>query len=241
MLELIILLISIAIILYLIYNQDTEHFDNLISCPDSRYKQYLREKDGKIICYIGDEYSVIYEQCILNGSDHKIKQCRSSILEKYDKNRIDFCPKSLQNYFENDEIKGCTSGKLNASLNGPENINADKCIIYKTDISNITNKTNFNAYDSCINRKMKDEALQKYEGTYDISITRLSDNKPSLIEVKINTDTGAHISYTKDSLARYIDVVSPNWNNKDNFLKTNCMVTEVAKQQYIDSNLGTCT
>lgn len=227
MLELTILLISIVIVMYYIYNQDTESFNNITSCP-TLYKQYVRA-DGKIICYLGTDYSVTDPQCILNGTDNKIQNCAVMIESENKQIAKTLCPTSLSTYFNQNNIKFCAPlGSTYKSTN--------KCIIYDTDT------LNYNSIDSCANRILKDKALSTFKGNnYEIKVVKLSQNDPALIEVKIKKNTGSYIAYTRESAKRYVEIVDPNMINKNEFIEKSCQIAEVAQEQYIKMNKPTCT
>ena len=229
MLELTILLISIVIVMYYIYNQDnqyTESFDDITSCPPL-YNQHLRA-DGKIICYLGTDYSVTDPQCILNGTDSKIQNC-AVMIESENKKLGKRCPRSLPKYFDKNNQKGCVPLRSTYT-------STNKCIIYDT------NKLNYNSIDSCANRILKDNALKAFKGdNYKINVVTLSNNTPALIEVKIIKNTGSLIAYTRESVQRYIEIVMPNMINKKEFIEKSCKIAEVAKEQYITMDKSTCS
>lgn len=235
MLELFVLLISIIILIYMINKNIIENYDDyhLVSCP-SNYN-LLYKDNGDMICYVNDlgDDTVIANncisntQCILNGNGTAdVPNCVDAIMERYKQESIKFCPPSLQNYFEG-TVKGCTSGSLNNTLDGPRTTTQPLCKIYSTLDLNAKSK------DSCYNRKLLDEAKCFGENCVK-TIIQMRKNEPVLVEIRF-TDTNRMVrsAYTRKSIINYLNILIPDWKNmKIIDLYKNPLVAEVAKEYY---------
>jgi len=235
MLELIVLLISTIVVICLIYyNQrdNMENFDNyyLSSCPFDYKSIYT---NGNIICCNGEIVAnkcISDIQCMLNGKGTTdTPNCVTAILEDYAQKGKKLCPPSFS-YFEDKshDVKGCTNGKLNDTLNGPINDAQQTCKIYKSDELNHISK------DSCYNQKMMDEA-SCFGDNCTKQIIQPIPNKPVLIGIGFTDNMGIYkITYTRKSAENYLKALP---DIKDFDLSRNINIAEVAKAYYIDRTM----
>jgi hypothetical protein len=248
MLELTVLLFSIAILLLIIYYNDTqsnmislETFQNqnqnqyLSSCP-SGYKTFY-DSTGDIVCCDGD---IVANRCI---GDNKCKlsgkgtpdmpNCVDLLLKTYTDKSKSQCPNSMSTYFEDKskKIKGCTQGELNDTLNAPKHTSQPVCNIYSTFDENRLSK------DSCYNYKMLDN-VQCFGNNCTKEIVQPNQNAPPLVSVGFTDNSGMHrVAYTKQSMENYLDATNPSWRNQGMDLSKNINIVEVAKAYYIDRTM----
>jgi hypothetical protein len=244
MLELTVLLISIAIILVVLYIKDNankpqieESFDNyyLSSCP-SGYKTFYNN-DGNIVCCDGEVVSnrcLSDNQCTLSGKGTPdIPNCVQSIIRMYVEKGKNQCPLSMTTYFEDNgrNIKGCTAGRLNETLSSPQFPTQPTCSIYDTLDKNRLSK------NSCFNQKQLDMA-QCFGNNCTKAIIQPVLTAPPLISIGFTDDLGMHrVTYTRQSLENFLDVTNPNYREKGLDLSANIVVAEVAKAYYVDKTM----
>jgi hypothetical protein len=240
MLELTVLIISIIIIIAVIYYKQgsvTEKFENyyLSACP-SGYKSFY-DKNGDIICCDGNivgNRCVGDLQCTLNGKGTEdMPNCVGAILKEYREKGKTQCPSSMSSYYEDKSrnIKGCTNGGYNDTLNGPRTANQATCKIYSSEDDNKFK------IDSCYNKKMLDEAVCFGNNCTKQMIQPIK-NKPVLIGIGFSDNTGMFkMAYTRKSIIAYLDSAWPQWRNGGFNLDKNLNVAEVAKAYYVDRTM----
>jgi hypothetical protein len=173
-------------------------------------------------------------QCTLTGpGTPDIPNCTSIILDSYKAKSKQYCTKSMPQYFENKpkQIRGCTSGSLNDTLDGPRNTSQPMCGIYPLDSENKTMK------NSCYIQKQID-AVECFGANCTKDAVQPVPNAPLLIRVGFTDETGIHrTAYSKESLINYLNHVNPSWRssklNIDKFIEN----AEVAKAFYIDRTM----
>jgi hypothetical protein len=244
MLELTVLLISITIILVVLYIKDNankpqieESFENyyLSSCP-SGYKT-IYANDGNIVCCDGEVVAnkcLSDNQCTLNGKGTPdTPNCVQAILKMYAEKGQNQCPSSMPTYFEDraHNVKACTAGRLNDTLNSPQFPNQPACIIYDTwDKNNLSN-------NSCYNQKQLD-MTQCFGSNCTKELSQPIPTAPPLVAIGFTDNTGMHrVAYTRQSLENFLDVSNPNWRNQGMDLSVNINVAEVAKAYYVDKTM----
>jgi len=248
MLELYILIISILIIIAALYYRNTinekgqlansvETFENyyLSSCP-AGFKSFYNS-DGNIICCDGDVIAnkcLGENQCTLSGKGTSdMPKCVDYILDLYQNKSKDQCPNSLPSYFENKatKVKGCTSGSLNDTLNGPKFSSQQKCTIYSTFDENRLSK------DSCYNQKQLD-LVPCFGNNCTKELVQPISTAPPLAAIGFTDNSGMHrIAYTQQSMENFLDVSNPNWKNQGMDLSKNINIAEVAKAYYVDRTM----
>jgi hypothetical protein len=241
MLELTVLIISIIIIIGVIYykqNNVTETFENyyLSACPGG-YKSFY-DKNGDTVCCNGNIVAnrcVGDLQCTLNGKGTEdMPNCVSAILREYKEKGKLQCPSSMSSYYEDKgrDIKGCTNGGYNDTLNGPRNTSQATCKIYQSEDDN-----KFKV-DSCYNRRMLDEA-QCFGNNCTKQLIPTGKNMPILVSIGFSDNTGMfRTAYTRKSLREYINALPREWGLQERFnYDKNLYVAEVAKAYYIDRTM----
>ena len=244
MLELTVLLISIAIIIIVIYLKDNadkphkvEPFESyyLSSCPTG-YKSFY-SNEGNIVCCDGEVIAnkcISDNQCTLNGKGSPdMPNCVQSILKMYAEKGKSQCPSTMPTYFEDraHNVKACTEGRLNDTLNAPLYPKQQSCIIYDSWDKNLNSK------DSCYNQKQL-AAAQCFGNNCTKELVQPIPDAPSLVAIGFTDSTGMHrIAYTKQSVESFLDVSNPNWRNQGMVLSTNINVAEVAKAYYVDRTM----
>lgn len=244
MLELIILLISITLILLVLYFKDNikpqelqENFDNfyLSACP-SGYKSFYNN-DGNTVCCDGEIVAnkcLSDNQCTLNGKGTPdMPNCTELLQKLYSKRSKEYCMTSLPNYFEDrsKNMKGCTSGDLNATMNGPKNHNQPHCKIYTVLDQNTNTK------DSCANQKLLDN-VQCFGNNCTKELVQPIPSAPPLVAIGFTDSSGMHrVAYTKQSLENFLNISNPNWKNQGMDLSRNINVAEVSKAFYVDKTM----
>ena len=241
MLELTVLIISIIIIIAVIYYKQenvTEKFENyyLSACP-SGYKSFY-DKNGDTICCDGNIVAnkcVGDLQCTLNGKGTEdMPNCVEAILKEYRMKGKTQCPSSMTSYYEDKsrDIKGCTSGGYNDTLNGPRNTSQPTCKIYSSW------EKNQNTLDSCYNKKMLDEA-ECFGNNCTKQMIQPIPNKPVLIGIGFSDNTGLFkMSYTRKSAIAFLDAVWPEWRSSGRInIDKNINTAEVAKAYYVDRTM----
>jgi hypothetical protein len=245
MLELTVLIISIIAILVVLYLKDNsktietqEPFQDyyLNACP-AGYKTFYNN-DGNIICCDGEVVAnkcLGDNRCTLNGKGTAdMPNCVQAILKMYAEKSKTQCPTSIPSYYEDrgKNIKGCTNGRLNATLSGPQMSNQPTCKIYPTWELNRTSK------DSCHNRKLLDNA-KCFGNNCTKDLVQFMKNAPPLISIGFTDSTGIYrASYTRKSIEAYLDVANPKWRENTGLdLSKNLIVSEVAKAYFIDKTM----
>jgi hypothetical protein len=241
MLELYVLICIIIGLIALIQYNSKENFDNpnlqnsqsyLTSCP-SGYNSFY-DKDGSTMCCSGEIVANMCSnniQCTLTGSG-AISNCTQFIAKDYVAKAKDVCPASMPNYYENrgKQIKGCTSGKLNQTMDGLATTSQPSCKIYDTP------EHDMQALDSCFNQKEMD-AFPCFGQNCKKTMTQNTVGTPVQITVSFSDDKGIPRSgITRASMKRFLDATMPNWKDKMS-LETNIAVAEVAKGVYIDKTM----
>ena len=139
----------------------------------------------------------------------------------------------MPNYFEDraKNIKGCTQGSLNTTLNGPRDVKQPMCLIYNGWLDNQRNK------NSCYNQKLLDNA-PCFGNNCSKEIVQPIPSFPVLIAIGFTDNMGMHrVAYTKESLEVFLDATNPNWRSQGMDLSKNINVAEVAKAYYIDRTM----
>lgn len=241
MLELSVLIVSILLILICIYytsNQYSfENFENyyLNSCP-SGYKTFYNN-NSDVSCCDGDIVSnkcIGNNKCTLTGlGTEDMPNCTKIIYDDYKSKSISLCPSSMPQYFENkgNKIKGCISGELNSTLDGPRNVSQSMCKIYKEDIKNYTTK------DSCHIQKQLDE-LKCFGDNCTKNIVQPIPNGPILIAVGFTDKMGIHhTAYSRDTLINFLNQTNPTWRESGFDIDRNIQSADVSKAFYIDRTI----
>lgn len=248
--ELVILIVLITILLIAIkyfnmYNPKKESFTNenseindlndyyLEACPAGLTGFY--DKNGYMNCCAGEilgEKCLSDKKCVLYSKDiNGTPSCIKMILEEYKQKGLQVCPSSMKNYFEGKDIKGCTSGNLNTTLNGPRNPSQRKCTIYKTE------KENFTKVDSCQNQKLLDETECFGNECKKMLVDFSNKSLPPVVLLTFIDNLGmVRMAYNKKSLINYFNSTNKNWREWFNIDK-NLYVDSVAKAYYIDRTL----
>jgi len=217
--------------------ESLEQFENyyLNACP-SGYKTFYNN-NGDVVCCDGDIMAnkcLGDNQCTLTGPGTKdMPNCTKVIIDNYVSKGKLICPSSMPQYFENKgrQIKGCTSGKLNSTLDGPLNISQPVCKIYAEDMKNYTTK------DSCYIQKQLDK-LQCFGANCTKSIVQPIPNAPVLITVGFTDKLGIHhTAYSKDSLINFLNQTNPKWQESGFDINRNIQVADVAKAYYVDRTM----
>lgn len=250
MLELIVLIILIITLLGLIHfkkisidgftdteepfvNSTTEY--HLESCP-SGYKSFY-DTDGSVLCCDGDIVAnkcVNDKQCSLTGKGDKIPNCVSVILTDYAKKGETHCPPTMGAYFEDriNNLKGCTDGFLNATLNGPRMPTQATCVIYSTLDESVREK------DSCYLRKKMDEA-SCFGTNCTKEIVSPQKNAPPLIAIHFTDREGIHrTAYTRESMESYLSITNPQWKEQGIDLSKNTSIADVAKEIFVNKSIA---
>jgi hypothetical protein len=244
MLELTVLLISIAVILLVLYLKDNintpkteENFQNfyLSACP-SGYKSFY-DNNGNTVCCDGEIIAnkcLSDNQCTLNGSGTPdTPNCTQLILKVYEKKAKEYCMPSLPNYFEDrsKNIKGCMSGSLNDTMTGPQKWDQPQCFIYPEFEKNV------NLKNSCTNQQLLDNAQCFGNNCTKELVQPVPDIAP-LVAIGFTDSSGMHrVAYTKKSMENFLNVTNPNWRNQGIDLTKNINVAEVAKGFYVDKTI----
>jgi|APGre2960657444_1045066.scaffolds.fasta_scaffold00946_3 hypothetical protein len=243
MLELYILIILILFLLLLVSYKSTEAFSNttpkktdyiLTSCP-AGYTSF-NNKDGDTICCHGQIIGgscITEKQCALSASS-SVANCVSVVLKDYEQKASEFCPSTMVNYYENQKqtLKGCTSGDLNATMDGLDKPSQPACKIYNTLDANL------HALDSCSNHKEMD-AFRCFGENCVKALTQTVANSPVLITVSFTDGSGIQrTGSTRASLKRFLDATKPNWKDAGMDLSKNVAVAEVLKAVYIDKTMS---
>lgn len=244
MLELTVLLISIIVILLILYYKDSrnsniiqEDFENfyLSACP-SGYKSFY-DNNGNTVCCDGQIIAnrcLSDNQCTLNGKGTPdLPNCTELLSKLYEKRSKEYCSLSMPNYFEDraKNVKGCTSGPLNATMNGPKKWEQPKCLIYNSLEENIKSK------DSCQNQKLLDSA-QCFGNNCTKELVQPLPNVAPLVAIGFTDSSGMHrVAYTKESMENFLNATNPNWKNQGIDLSKNINVASVAKAFYVDKTI----
>ena len=248
MLELNFLLTLIAVLLLVVYlvlprmsvsigPLDTESFEThyLASCPSGYNHSYTA--DGDVLCCDGQIMAnkcLGDKQCILNGKGTAtLPNCVDLIKQEYQEKSATWCPSSLPHYFEDREkkTKGCTSGPLNSTMNGPKTTTQSQCHVYADFNENRAAK------DSCYNVKLLD-ATPCFGQNCTKELIQPVPGVPPLLAIGFTDSMGMHrMAYTRESLANFLDVVNPKWKDQGVDLDKSINVAEVAKAFYVDKTL----
>ena len=244
MIELTVLLISIAVILLILYFKDNinhseiqEDFENfyLSACP-SGYKSFY-DNNGDTVCCDGDIIAnkcLSDNQCTLNGKGTPdLPNCTDLLQKLYLKRSKEYCMQSLPNYFEDraKNIKGCTSGPLNPTMTGPKKFDQPKCLIYNSLEQNTISK------DSCNNQKLLDSA-QCFGSNCTKELVQPIPTVAPLVAIGFTDSSGMHrVAYTKESMQNFLNATNPNWQNQGIDLSKNINVASVAKAFYVDKTM----
>ena len=245
MLELFVLLIGISIILVILFKQTKketsltfEPFENhyLSACPTG-YKSFYNE-NGDMICCEGDVIAnkcLGERQCVLNGaSSANLPNCVSAIISEYAEKAKTQCPSSMMSYFEDksQNMKGCTNGPLNTTMNGPKSVKQSTCYISKISEENMYSK------NSCYNQKILD-STPCFGTNCTKELNQPVRNGPILVGIAFTDASGIHrVAYTRDSLENYLNKTNPNWKNQGLDLSRNIAVAEVAKAYFVDKTMS---
>lgn len=241
MLELTVLILSIGILLVVLYfkghSVNSETFENyyLKSCPSS-FKTFYDE-NGDIVCCDGD---IIANKCLgdnkctLTGpGTSDMPNCTKVILDTYKEKSQQQCTKSMSQYFENKEkqIRGCTAGPLNDTLDGPKSASQPMCEIYPLDTENHTMR------NSCYIQKQID-AIECFGTNCTKDAVQPVPNAPLLITVGFTDSMGIHhIAYSKESMINFLNHTNPNWRESGFNIDKNIQIAEVAKAYFIDRTM----
>lgn len=241
------LIVVLFLVLYLVISSNNMYdaLDNvnmegfelqyLAACPSGYNHSYTSE--GDVLCCDGQIMAnkcLGDKQCILNGKGTAtMPNCVDLIKQEYQEKSVTWCPSSLPQYFEDREnqTKGCTSGSLNSTLNGPKTTTQPQCRIYADFNENRAAK------DSCYNVKLLD-SIPCFGKNCTKDLIQPVPNAPPLIAIGFTDSMGMHrTAHPKESIANFLDVVNPTWKEKGIDLNKNINVAEVAKAFYVDKTL----
>jgi hypothetical protein len=241
MLELTVLIVSIIIVLLVLYfknsNRYTETFENyyLKSCP-SGFKTFY-DPNGDVVCCDGDIMAnkcLGDNQCTLTGpGTPRMPNCTDIILDMYKEKGQKQCTPSMPQYFENKEkqIRGCTSGSLNDTLDGPRYTSQQMCKIYPSD------QDNYISRDSCYIQSQLD-TMQCFGSNCTKDAVQPIPGAPILITVGFTDNMGVHhTAYSRDSITNFMNHVNPQWREGGFNIDTNIQVADVAKAYYVDRTM----
>jgi hypothetical protein len=240
MLELYVLICSILLLLLVVSYKTAEPFEtpktdyNLTSCP-SGYTLFYDKNQSTMCCdgEVNGKLCMGSKQCVLAGSSTG-ESCINAVVDDYKYKSDEFCPSSMPSYYENriKKTKGCTSGLLNQTMDGPSTVTQAQCKIYDTLNANI------NALDSCSNQKEMD-AFPCFGKNCIKTLSQSVPDSPVLITISFADNNGIQRSvHTRDSMQRFLDATQPNWRDKGMDLSKNIAIAEVAKAVYIDKTMS---
>jgi hypothetical protein len=223
---------------YILYLK-RESFENRVgethfvlhSCP-SGYQSFYHPKTDEACCSTEDKDGKTI-QCILNDSHHpQLPNCADFIMQSYVEKAKSFCPLStMPHYYEGKDTKGCTSGKLDKTLSGPETTTQPQCKIYSSLEEDVQ------SLDSCFQQKQL-EQFPCFGKNCVKSVIQTAPRMPVLIQIQFEDSAGVpRVAYTKESMERFLDVSQPNWRNQGLDLSKNVAVAEVAKAYYVEKTI----
>lgn len=259
MIELIVLIVLLAIVLVLIHTGVIEGFEDkpattvdkpvttvikpladdpdfhLIACPTG-FSTYYNSK-GDVMCCDGEVSNGVCptgKQCTLSSSAvGDIPTCVSLLRSQYAAKAKEQCPPSMPSYYESKttKAKGCTAGRLAATLDGPLHPSEPTCVIYPT------LEENLNAKDSCYMQRKREE-FPCFGKDCRTEVIQVNATSPAQIAVHFTDPDGLfHIAYTRESMEHYLNVTNPKWRDQGIDLDKNIHVAEVAKAYYIDKTI----
>lgn len=241
MLELTVLIVSIGVVLIVLYfkgtNIKSEPFENyyLKSCPPS-FKTFY-DGNGDVVCCDGDIMAnkcLGDNQCTLTGpGTPDMPNCTKVILDTYKVKSQQQCTKSMPQYFENKakQIRGCTSGPLNDTLDGPRSASQPMCGIYPLDAENHTMR------NSCYIQKQID-AMECFGANCTKDAVQPVPGAPLLITVGFTDNMGVHhTAYSKESMVNFLNHINPNWRESGFNIDKNIQIAEVAKAYFVDRTM----
>jgi len=240
MLELYILICIIIVLIAVIeYKKSSEYFEGesngyyLTSCP-SGYTSF-HDKNNILQCCSSNDVSGNMcngpKVCALTGSSN-VPNCIDFVAADYKQKGKDVCPPSMPHYYENSvkKIYGCTSGKLNQTMDGIALPKQPTCKIYNTADNGVTQ------LDSCFNQ-MEMDHFKCFADNCTKSLIQHTKDTPVQISVSFSDSTGIpRTGITRASMKRFLDATKPNWKDTMN-LDTNIAVAEVAKAVYVDKTM----
>ena len=236
-------IIVISYILLCFTEDDQEAFTStsdpsfyLQTCPTG-YNSF-HDSDGSIMCCDGEIIANSCNgdrQCVLNGAGGTVPNCTTFVLADY-KKKGEQCPTSMPSYYEKMDgkqmKKGCTTGDLNKTLDGPATTTQPKCIIYHELSKNIQ------SLDSCYNQKEMDN-FPCFGDNCAKRLTQTTKDTPVLITVSFTDKSGIQrTAHTRASMQRFLDATKPSWRDSGMDLSKNIGVAEVAKAYYVDRTLS---
>ena len=126
---------------------------NITSCPADTISF---NNMGKTLCCDGDIVGGKCNgtiACSLSGSSSGQPSCSEWLGANLAIKGKDFCPPSMQNYYEDNKtgVRGCTAGRRTKEGTAPDSKTDRYCVLYKTQDEDMLTP------DSCINQKMLEE------------------------------------------------------------------------------------
>lgn len=206
---------------------------NISMCPGIS-KSFVG-KNGDNLCCEGNPAGTECEGkviCTLSSTNSKTNpSCAAYLFELYRKKGVEFCPKSIPNYFI--DAKGrafCTASRINNQLNGPQEASALKCSIGGKGMSDPESCEVRLALDKmpCPSPGCKKSAFSYRGGGTVILYVNFSD------AAQIQ-----HMCYDRASVIRgWRDTFGEEWKSKVSINPDrNIMFCDVAKKYYIDKTI----
>ena len=207
---------------------------NISMCP-AQSKAFVG-KNGDNLCCDGNPNGTDCEGktiCTLSSVNSKENpSCFVYLRDLYEKKGRTQCPRTMPNYYEDDNGKGfCTVANLNSQLNGPSERNAEKCTVGGKGMVDPTSCEVRVALDKmpCPSRNCKKTAFSPQR------------NKPVVFQAHF-TDSGniTRSCYDTNSVVNFWrSTLGDEWSSKTSYINPdrNIMFCSVAKKYFIDKTL----
>lgn len=207
---------------------------NISMCPGIS-KSYVG-KNGDNLCCEGNPAGTECEGkviCTLSSTSSKENpSCAAYLINLYKKKGLEFCPKTIPNYFINPRGKAfCTASQLNNQLNGPQQTTAIKCSIGGKGMTDSESCEVRLAIDkmSCPSAGCQKGAFAPQQG------------KPVVLYANFNDSAQIqHMCYDTNSVISFWrSIFGEEWKSKTSHINPdrNIMFCDVAKRYFIDKTI----
>jgi len=215
-------------------SSSNEIIQNISMCPGIS-KSYVG-KNGDSLCCEGNPAGTDCEGkiiCTLSSTNSKEHQsCAAYLVDLYRKKGIEFCPRSMPNYFLDPRGKAfCTTSQINNQLNGPQDASALKCNIGENGMSDPQSCEVRLALDKmpCPSPGCQKDAFLPYRGK-------------SVILYANFRDSGQiqHFCYDTNSLISFWrSIFGEEWKSRISHINPdrNIMFCDVAKRYFVDKTI----
>lgn len=237
-----IFLLGISVLLTIILKDKTTKIESFVESRDTDIQLQACPsgtqsftQNGNTLCCDGDLQNGMCNGrtvCSLSNNSQQMPSCVTLLRKELRDKSNRFCPPTIQNYFENGKIRGCTTGSrtVDGKSLKQDGRAVKTCKVYELESDNLI-KT-----DSCQNIKLQDKTVCPQGGKP--ALISLRSTLPAVLSCTVRPDGDPYprTCYDDMTFTRYLTETKQDWKTNMNFDET-LQFCSKARAYYIDKTL----